>query len=204
MPNSNDKPKKPQAKSRSSKPLSNSLRLKSPNSTKVKQNVSNILDRLPFLRQLNETQNQLLSVAPIWQKWCADQIGPSISEFASLAYIKQGVLTISCRQPSTATIIKHQQNDLLEAIRSAGIDHVQTVRVQMTLNSSNTESNSDAAKSPSFEFKPQLTNSPQSQSMWPKPSDASVKSLEAIQSLIKNEQLAASLKRLAETLKKAT
>ncbi len=201
MPNSDDKPQKPQTKSRSNKPLSNSLRLKSPNSTKRKQNVSNILNRLPFLRQLNETQNQLLSVTPIWQKWCSDQIGTSISEFASPAYINQGVLTISCQQPSTATIIKHQQNDLLEAIRSAGIDHVQAVRVQMTLNK---PSNSDAARSPDVEPTPQPKNSPQSRNMWPKPSDASVKSLEATQSLIKNEQLAASLKRLADTLKKAT
>jgi len=39
---------------------------------------------------------------------------------------------------------------------------------------------------------------------WKKPSASAIKSIEITQSNIKNEQLASSLQRLAETLKKAT
>ena len=43
-----------------------------------------------------------------------------------------------------------------------------------------------------------------SENNWKKPSESAIKSIEITQSTIKNEQLATSLQRLAETLKKAT
>ncbi len=196
MPDSSDKNQPSKHKT-----LTNSLRLKSPNSVKTKQSVSNILNRLPFLRKLNETQNHLLSITPIWQQWCDQQVNSRITEFASLASLDDGVLTISCEQSSTATILKHQQNTLLEAINNAGFSDVLSLRIQMSLKQSYCEAKHCEPKESTQAYKQNLAAS--SESKWRKPSESSLKSIEATQALIKNEQLAASLKRLAETLKKA-
>jgi len=198
MPDSNDK-------SQNSKPktLSNSLRLKSPNSVKSRQSVSQILDRLPLIKKLNATQNQLLSITPIWQKWCSDQASSISTEYASPASIKAGVLTISCKQSSTATILKHQQNSLLDALKNAGFEQIQTISIQMSLNHAPSELTKANNQIPIQTADSRAKNSDQARGAWSKPSAASLKSIEATQALTKNEQLAASLKRLAETLKKA-
>jgi len=72
MTDSNKDPNSQRAKAQP-KILSNSLRLKSPHNVKRRQNVSTLLNRLPFLRTLNEAQNQLLAIAPVWQQWCSNQ-----------------------------------------------------------------------------------------------------------------------------------
>lgn len=202
MPNSNHK--KPQHKS-----LSNSLRLKIPHSVKSRQSVSSILNRLPFLRQLNESQNQLLSITPIWQKWCADQANPVITDFASPANIDAERLTISCTQSSTATLLKHQKTSLLETLHKAGFDQIQSIRVEMTLNNPTPYIEDDEVSISTSQHKVTKRNETHSlnppsssEAAWHTPSASSIKSIEATQSIIKNEQLAASLKRLAETLKK--
>jgi hypothetical protein len=209
MSNSNNKKPKPQHKT-----LSNSLRLKTPHNVKSRQSVSTILNRLPFLRQLNESQNQLLSITPIWQKWCADQANSVITSFASPANIDAELLTISCTKSSTATLLKHQKTSLLETLHQAGFDQIKSIRVQMTLNQPTPHIEDDKISMSlggptSQQLAAKLSgtqshNTPSSEATWQKPSAASVRSIEVTQSLIKNEQLAASLKRLAETLKKAT
>jgi hypothetical protein len=196
------------------KVLSNSLRLKSPHSVKSRQNVSNILNRLPFLRQLNESQNQLLSITPTWQNWCATQANSIITEFASPANIDNEILTISCTQSSTATLLKHQQSSLIKALHQAGFEQIKKLRVQMALkqNSRSSDVDEDLTNHQSLKTKQspaqwENTSSSKtslSETNWHKPSASSIKSIEAAQSIIKNEHLAASLKRLAETLKKAT
>jgi len=201
MPNSNHK--KPHHKT-----LSNSLRLKTPHNVKSRQSVSSILNRLPFLRQLTESQNQLLSITPVWQNWCADQANSVITDFASPANIDAEQLTISCTQSSTATLLKHQKSNLLDTLHKAGFNQIQSIRVQMTLNNPTPYIEGDEISIPT----PQKMgtkrngshslNPPSSDAAWQTPSASSIKSMEATQSIIKNEQLAASLKRLAETLKK--
>ena len=210
------------------KVLSNSLRLKSPHGFKSRQNVSTILNRLPFLRALNETQNQLLAIAPVWHQWCSsqesqDKTRSHISEFASLASINADELCICCTQSTIATLLKFKQSSLLEELHQKGFTHIHKVRIQMSLSRQ-----TSSPQSTQHMYTPTNLSIPQTQShiqesyieeshskedkgssthsskAWPKPSSASVKSIEATQSLIKNEQLAASLKRLAETLKKAT
>jgi len=212
MTDSNKDPNSQRAKAQP-KILSNSLRLKSPHNVKRRQNVSTLLNRLPFLRTLNEAQNQLLAIAPVWQQWCSNQhiqnkTNPIISEFASLASVNADELTISCKQSSIATILKFQQSDLLETLHSAGFNHIQKLRIQMSLAHLSVAHNFDQANELSSKRVNQKPSDYTEQSSsttkaWPKPSAASLKSIEAAQSLIKNEQLAASLKRLAETLKKA-
>ena len=191
------------------KTLSNSLRLKSPHSVRSRQSVSSILNRLPFLHQLNQTQTQLLKLTPIWQQWCAkqdcsDQISSEITDFASLSSIDGSTLSISCTQSSTATILKHQHNSLLKELKAAGFDQIQSIRIQMSLGNQTAELNDYSDNPHVREETSHTSNSPTVDAVsWPKPSTASIKSIEATQSLIKNEQLAESLKRLAETLKKA-
>ena len=198
------------------KVLSNSLRLKSPHGFKSRQNVSTILNRLPFLRALNETQNQLLAIAPVWHQWCSsqesqDKTRTSISEFASLTSINADELCICCTQSTIATLLKFKQNNLLEELHQKGFAHIQKIRIQMSLSThassqhstQHTSANQTNLSNQQTESHSKEDKSSSTQS-WPKPSSASLKSIEATQSLIKNEQLAASLKRLAETLKKAT
>ena len=196
MPDSKDN-----TQSHQTKTLSNSLRLKSPNNVKRRQNVSNILNRLPYLRTLNEAQNKLLRVTPVWQKWCAAQTGPNITDFASPASLDGKTLTISCKQSSTATILKHTQNSLLDALQKHGFEQIQSIRIKMSLDQNSDISNSDLTNKLALTGKNSLDLSAAPNR---KPSAASLKSIESTQSLVSNEHLAASLKRLAETLKKVT
>jgi len=179
--------------------LSNSLRLKSPQDIKRKQNVANILERLPFLRQLNALQNQLLSVTPAWQKWLDEINNHVINQFAALASISDETLSISCTRTSAATLIKHQQGSLLEHLHKSGFEHIKVIRIQMQLEPTNTL---DTATKETRTDHSQSNSS--SNSKWKKPSESSLKSIETATSTIENEQLAASLQRLADTLKKAT
>jgi len=190
-------PEAPQKQS--AKTLSNSLRLKSPQGVKRKQNVANILERLPFLRQLNVLQNQLLSVTPVWQKWLNQENNQSIRQYATLANLDEETLVIKCTQTSVATLIKHQQSSLLEHLHKSGFEQIQTIRIQMRLENSNSL---DTPNQKSLSDENQSTSS--SDSKWKRPSESSLKSIEATTSTIKNEQLAASLQRLTDTLKKAT
>jgi hypothetical protein len=192
MTDSKDNTRYPQ-----SKILSNSLRLKSPKNITSRQNVSNILNRLSYLRTLSQAQNQLLLVTPVWQQWCANQTGSVITDYASPASLDGKTLTISCKQSSTATILKHTQSSLLEALHKRGFDQIQSIRVQMSLNQSDHEQCINSTiNSPKMPSQPTIAKR--------KPSAASLKSIETTQSLVKNQDLAAALKRLAETLKKAT
>lgn len=179
--------------------LSNSLRLKSPQDIKRKQNVAHILERLPFLRQLNALQNQLISVAPAWQKWLNEINNQVISQFAALASLEGETLCINCTRTSAATLIKHQQGSLLEYLHKSGFEHIKTIRIQMQLEPSSTPDT--ANKEPLTDHSKSHSSS---NSQWKKPSESSLKSIEAATSSIKNEKLAASLQRLADTLKKAT
>ncbi len=179
--------------------LSNSLRLKSPKDIKRKQNVANILGRLPFLRQLNALQNQLLSVTPVWQTWLNQINDQVISQSAALASLDGETLLINCTSTSAATLIKHQQGSLLDHFHKSGFEHIKTIRIQMQLEPRN--SLKAANKEPHAD---QRQNNSLSGSKWKKPSESSLKSIEAAMLNTKNEQLAASLQRLADTLKKAT
>jgi len=179
--------------------LSNSLRLKSPQDIKRKQNVANILERLPFLRQLNALQNQLISVTPAWQKWLNQVDNKVISQFAALASLDGETLYINCTRTSAATLIKHQQGSLLEHFHKSGFEHIKSIQTQMQLEQTN---------APKAATKETLAEQSQSDSLssskWKRPSESSLKSIEAATQSTKNEQLAASLQRLADTLKKAT
>jgi len=177
--------------------LSNSLRLKSPQGVKSKQNVANILGRLPFLRQLNALQNQLLNITPIWQAWLKQNDNQIIKQFATLTSVSDNTLYIQCTQSSAATLLKHQKGGLLEHLHNSSFEQIHNIKIQMQLGTN------QAATDPELTMSNTHGESI-SENNWKKPSESAIKSIEITQSTIKNEQLATSLQRLAETLKKAT
>ncbi len=183
--------------------LPNSLRLKTPNSANSRQNMSSILQRLPLLRALTETQNSTQSLTPIWLTWCEHQhkarvsLALKLDQHASPTSLRQGSLNIACNNAAVASLIKHQLSSLLKAFHDAGLDHIKQIHVQMELaqTTSKPSRNSDTdQKSTVSDAKTQRIAPPSS----------AIKSIEATQSLIDNEQLAASLKRLAHTLRSSS
>lgn len=162
-------------------------------------NAASIVQRLPFHQQLNASQSLILKVTPIWHDWCEQQRSRSgAKHFAaasdtSLTSFENGILTLACSNTSTATALKHQQTSLLAAFQEAGVDQIKRIRVRMALSKATTPGSEKLHSHNSL-----YNDQPHRQ----KPSDSSIKSVEAVQSRIKNEHLANSLKQLADTLKK--
>jgi len=182
------------------------------NSKKTKQsaahkrlNLANIVQRLPFHQRLSDSQSLILKVTPIWHEWCEQQRNRKGSkQFAAAADTRltsfdNGVLTLACNNTSTATILKHKNTSLLVALQKAGFEQIKRIRVQMALSktanpaSENFHSHNSYRASSGYQPERHFRD---------KPSDSSIKSLEAVHSRIENEQLASALQRLAETLKK--
>jgi len=177
--------------------LTNSLRLKSPQGIIGKQNVTTILERLPFLRQLNALQNQLTSIKPTWNAWLNSDDKQIIKQFSTLSNVSDNTVYIHCIQSSAATLLKHQKGSLLEQFHKSGFENIKNIHIQMQLEHKQDILNPELTKDNS------LNNTAMNKN-WPKPSASAIKSIEATQSIIKDEQLAESLQRLANTLKKAT
>lgn len=177
--------------------LPNSLRLKTPNSANNRQSMSSILQRLPFIKQINATQSPTLKFEPSWLAWCMQiqkrhgSVALNLSQHASLSGINQQTMHISCDNTGAASLIKHQQSSLLDAFHNAGFNEISHIKVQMSLTkAAPLVKRSKPKKSQQIER--------------PKPPESVLKSIEATQSLIENEQLAASLGRLAQTLKSSS
>ena len=186
------------------KPVSNSLRLKAAskntfNGSVKQKNMANILNRLPFLHQLKEAENSLLKLLPLWLKWCALQQNSNALRLNDLAQLKDltgGILTIDCETPTAASLIKHQQTNLLTAFHKAGFNHILSLKVLVSPSSHLSSADKNTSKtrltSPINDIKDACK----------KPNKDVLKAIKTAQSHTKNEQLAASLSRLAETLKK--
>lgn len=184
--------------------------------------MATILNRLPFLHQLKEAQNSLLKLSPTWQSWCAEQASTSIAnshqkhqpksglkadansslnDQAQLKSINNGELSIVCKTPIIASLIKHRQNSLLTALHKAGFNHIHRIKAKVSLH----QEEDGSSQQPDLSNADLLTPDTSSKvSTRLKPDSNALKSIETAQSLISNEKLAASLQRLAETLKKSS
>ena len=193
------------------KAVPNSLRLKATSrnsfdSSVSQKNMPHILNKLPLLHQLKETENSLLKLLPIWQKWCALQHNTlqhnssrvNFNSGSQLKHLKDGVLSISCESSTLASLIKHQQNSLLHTFHNGGIKHVHTIKTLISLNQKPSSSEINSLSCAPFKA-PKKTPKQKHQELTPEV----LKSIEAVQPHIKSEQLAASLNRLAATLKKS-
>jgi len=130
-----------------------------------------------------------------------------------LTSFDEGVLTLACSNTTTATTLKHKQASLLEAFQEAGFKQIKRIQVRMTLTKhkhraqsyqaqTNNHLPGDHSLGDSRESLSNLQPSQQSHHQRDKPSDSSIKSVEAVTNRVKNEHLAEALQRLAETLKK--
>lgn len=202
------------------KVIPNSLKLKSSgknsfNGSVSHRNMTSILNRLPLLHQLKEAQNSLLKVSPIWQKWCVSQSSAqkltinsvSLDDASHLKSLHEGELIISCDTPIIASLIKHQQNSLLKTFHDAGLNHILYIKTQVQLNyrHNHDQKPSQQSKADTHNTLEGADSSTEQQATLvktrQKPNSEALKSIKATQSHVKNEQLVASLQRLADTLK---
>lgn len=182
-------------------------------------NVASIVQRLPFHQHISNSQSLILQATPIWHAWCEQQRKLNdakqfaATNDATLTSFDEGVLTLACSNTTTATTLKHKHASLLEAFQEAGFKQIKRIQVRMTLTKHNyqaqnhpTQTDSRQPGNHSFGGSPEtlsnLQPSQQSHHQRDKPSDSSIKSVEAVTNRVKNEHLAEALQRLAETLKK--
>ena len=165
-------------------------------------NLTSIVQKLPFHRQLNASQQLILKLTPIWFEWCEQQRSRkgsrhfSAAQDTELSVQGEDVLVLACSNLNTATLLKHQRISLLEALHSAGFEQLREIRVRMRPKAS-------LDSSPSTDKRDhQLSAQGQHLSYREKPQTASITSIELVQRHIKHEPLAAALARLANTLKK--
>lgn len=202
----NDTKNKQQAIAKQKKVVPNSLRLKTTSSNSFngslnQKNMATILNRLPFLHQLKEAENSLLKLSPIWLRWCAAQANNNTANLTTnsqLKALKNGELSIYCETPIIASLIKHQQNNLLSTLHDSGFKHINRIKTQVKLHQNDPNSEQSAINHLN-EMQTILDKKART-----KPDSDALKSIKAAQSHIKNEQLAASLSRLADTLKNSS
>lgn len=178
--------------------------------TQQRLNAASIVQRLAFHQRLTSSQSLILKITPIWYEWCETQRGMtgarhfSAANDTTLSAFEDGMLCLSCSNKTTATLLKHQQENLLKTFHSAGFDEIHQLRIRvvpdkpntadtlspMTSMTSTSRSNPHPKQSGSLEVKRS------------KPLPSSIKSVEAVQRKTQNEQLSLALQRLIETLKK--
>ena len=109
------------------KVVSNSLSLKFSGQNSIansvnQKNMTAILNRLPLLHQIPESEQALMRLAPFWQKWCSELVpktSPNIetlnvAENTKLVSLKDNSeLVIVCKTNAIATLIKHHQQSLM-------------------------------------------------------------------------------------------
>lgn len=171
-------------------------------------NLASIVQRLPFHQRLNKSQSLILKIAPIWYDWCEQQRNAkgakhfSAASDTNLTSFDQGTLTLACLNTSTATFLKHNRLELLTAFQKAGFNEVESIRIRMAINRVNNPNVGNINSQNSEELLIKQNNFSPLKRHRNKPSDSSIKSIEAVQSRSKNEHLANALQRLANTLKK--
>ena len=172
------------------------------------KNISQIIERLPLHRQLNETQAMLLKITPIWRQWLENHLpknqsseDPSprlvnnspepINNSPELIDISTDTLNINCFSSVQASHIKHQQTSLLNALNNAGFCNIRRIKVSMSLMS----------PEPNKSLQPNNQSTP-NQQQRSKPSTTSIQAIEHCGTKTDNTQLSESLRRLADTLNK--
>ena len=99
--------------------------------------LSNIIKRLPALRQINASQSALLSFTLAWEQWLSKNIPEDFRQLASLNSFNDGVLSITCETSTVASQLKHLQVSLLEALHSFEHHQILSIRIQTNHSTSN-------------------------------------------------------------------
>ena len=75
--------------------------------------ISDHVQRLPVVRQLDASHQNLVQLNPGWKQWMTDNLTDDASHQAILSAYKNGVLLIACENAAVASQIKHQQHSLV-------------------------------------------------------------------------------------------
>lgn len=164
---------------------------------------ANLIRRLPVHQQLNESQAALVKLTPAWQQWAKQAISDNkitaeCYQNTELSGFADNKLVITCSTAIYASIIKHQQQSILDSLLKAGSTVVKQLNIQLRLPTF--ESSTPGVNRTRDNEVPTVT--PKS---TPLSTPLSSNSLDAIENCLKsvnNEQLASSLKKLSETLRK--
>lgn len=184
------------------KPIRNSANRKlKPSSQKLK--LSTIVERLPLLRFLDESKAVLLKLQADWQTWRQQNL-PNVSEGAAhlSGYdMNAGQITVCVNNASTAALIKHQKNSLLNAFQLAAKarkirNPIHSIKVRVNLESTS------AATELLENLHNEATQAQQKNHNSLKLDSDSIKSIKNLESSVKNPELAAALNDLATTLSK--
>ncbi|RBP49873.1 hypothetical protein [Arenicella xantha] len=165
-------------------------------------NLASIVQKLPFHRQLNASQQLTLKLTPVWFEWCEQQRSQkgsrhfSAAQDTELSIQDHDILVLMCGNLNTATLLKHQRVSLLETLHRAGFNQLRQIRVRMA---PKPQLDSSLATD---ETNSQIPILSQKLTYREKPQTASIDSIESVQRRIKHEPLSAALARLADTLKK--
>ncbi len=152
--------------------------------------LSTIVERLPLYRFLDQSRAALLKLQPAWQIWQQQQPTAISYDAAYLTGYDAGTLTISVNNASTAALIKHQKSSLISTLNS--VIKVTAIKLRIDL---------DYTKAAS-EFQQHITANEKNNGIYNTPNKAAIDSIESLQASIKNPDLADTIGKLAQTLKK--
>ena len=162
------------------------------NNNHFRIDLSNIINRLPVLRQINASQTAIINFTPAWDNWAAKNLPESFRSATSLNSFNEGVLSIQCTTPIAASQLKHQQVSILEALHNA--DHYQILSLKIQIDHQTSQNSRPHAERVNLETPKVVTREALSQQ--------AIDNINNCQRSVKNERLSDSLKRLSETLKK--
>ncbi len=158
--------------------------------------LSNIVERLPMYRFLNESHAILLKLEPTWHTWLKKNLPAlktSAAHLSSFDLRSEATLTICTDSATTAAQLKHRKESLIEALNSNALT-VSIKRIKIRV---------DPATANKLDLHHQkLTRHEIDDTRHEQPSAHAIDSIESLQKRIKNPDLADSLSNLAETLKK--
>lgn len=182
------------------RPIPNSLRQKFSHA----KTMANLVNRLPIRDRHHSTKSVLLLLDPIWQAWIEKHSGgsQSLRLHSKIKSVENNTLTIHCSSASCATLLRHRSGSLLDTLKKEGFTSVDRITIKVE---HPTQKNiSEEEKGNPTPLSTQVNSGLKNQSLVsrPKVKGADINTLESAAESIENESLSASLKRLANTLRK--
>lgn len=150
---------------------------------------ADIIRRLPFNQQLDASQASVIKLTPSWLDWARETLPIDCINHYHLNNVRHGSLAIVCENASSASQLKHLKQSLLDFLHEQGFAEIEQiiVRIQHPTQQLNTDASAALDQLSSADF---VT-----------PSEDSLKAIENCQKMVKSEQLAKALAKLADTLR---
>lgn len=168
------------------------------------QRAADIVSRLPLHHKLTSSQAWLVKLTPTWRAWLHSAIarGTISKQCADAAQLtawhaEQQKLVISCDNAINATQIKHQLQSLLEYLNQQQTQQINRIVVRLSMGTG------ELALNPATHSDQNLAHQADdaAQRSTTKLDKSSVSALENCRKRVTNDELAAALKKLTDTLK---